>query len=463
MLDLHSVTGFSDDSRNIEDGFVFFVIKGVVFDGYKFIESAIRNGAKHIVLEYGAIIEQRDGISYHFVDDVRLELALFASRFYKEKPKNIVAVTGTNGKTSVVDFFRQICILTKGNGASIGTLGLISNCYTKETGLTTPSSVFLNKELSHLAKLGVDYVGIEASSHALEQKRLDGVNINVAAFTTLGHDHLDYHGSMEAYFESKLRLFNELVTETAVIFNDFERSNEIIEICKKRGIKIITYGNFENSDFFFKSIDSKDYICFFGNKRAFKCKENFQKLNLLCAIAMAASCGIDIDDICMVLDRIVHVPGRFEKVISINGVDFFVDFAHTPDAIEYALFRIRSACKGRVITIFGCGGNRDKSKRRIMGEIASKYSDFLIITDDNPRHEDPGSIRGKIISGIPHNLSYLEIADRKEAIRKAVELSRENDIVVALGKGHERAQIIGDIHHEHSDKDEIIKAAVRNS
>ncbi|MDZ5762147.1 UDP-N-acetylmuramoyl-L-alanyl-D-glutamate--LD-lysine ligase [Candidatus Cyrtobacter comes] len=457
-LNLNLVSGFADDSRKVGPGFVFFVINGKVINGVEFIDEAIRNGASDIVLEEGLEIITKDGINYHFVKDVRKELAIFASVFYKRKPKNIVAVTGTNGKTSTVDFFRQICILTMGGGASIGTLGLKSSAYNKKTPLTTPPSIILNQELNKLAESGIEYVALEASSHGLDQKRLDGLEIRVGAFTNFSLDHLDYHLSSSAYLRAKLRLFNELINETAVMYDSFDVVDEVINVCKGRGLRVIQYGKSRGSDLFLEYDNSNCYITIFNDKFPFDIdlSGDFQKINLMCAIAMAIACGIDKSDILNVISKIKNVDGRFEKIATINGADFFVDFAHTPDAVYTILSEAKKFCNGRIISVIGCGGDRDKSKRLIMGNVSAKYSDLVIVTDDNPRNENPSSIRKEIISGII-NRDYVEIADRKLAIKAAAEIAEEGDVVFILGKGHECGQIIKGIEYEHNDKEEILK------
>ncbi len=447
-----NVSGFSDDSRKVRPGFAFFVINGNIINGVGFIDDAIGNGATDIILEEGIEITKRDGVNYHFVNNIRKELAIFASNFYKKKPKNIVAVTGTNGKTSVADFFRQICILTTGNGASVGTLGLKSNVYDKKLLLTTPPSSMLNEELSVLAESGIEYVALEASSHGLDQSRLDGLEIRVGAFTTLGLDHLDYHKSPHEYLKAKLRLFSELVTETAVVHDALD--DEIINACN--GLRVIRYGASSKSDLFLEAAER--HLTIFGKKFQFNVNLqcDFQKTNLVCAIAMAIACGIDITDILCIVPEIKNVDGRFEKVATINGADFFVDFAHTPDAVFAVLSEAKKLCKRRIVSVVGCGGNRDRSKRSLMGECSAIYSDLVIITDDNPRDEDPATIRREIISGIATQ-NYIEIADRKAAIQAAAQIATEGDLVLILGKGHEVGQIINGIEYPHNDKEEILK------
>jgi MurE/MurF fusion protein len=462
------IKGISFDSRLVKKKDVFFAINGQKVSGHKFINHALIKGAAAIVSE------KKEGLKkiskpVLIVNDVRKSLAEACSNYYKRKPSKIIAVTGTNGKSSVADFFYQILNFNNISVASIGTLGIISKKYKKKTNLTSIDSLSLHKSLEILDKNKVKNVILEASSHGLDQKRIDFINIDIGIFTNLSHDHLDYHENMKSYLNSKLHLFNKLLKRNAkVIINQENKEYKIIKnIAKKRKLKEITIGqNFGTIKILSHSynknaqdvkilIDSKIYflkIPLIGY---------FQVKNLLLAMLAALSCGLKKDEIFTSLSKIKPVNGRLECVANLdNNSKIIIDFAHTPDALEQTLIALRDHYKKEIVLIFGCGGDRDKKKRPVMGRIAKKYCKKIIITDDNPRNENPKKIRESILQGC--NNSAIDIGSRKKALKIGIEQLEANEILLVAGKGHEQIQDYGKKIFNFSDK-KIIKKIVRNN
>ena len=389
------------------------------------------------------------------------------SNLYKKKPKNIAAVTGTNGKSSVADFFYQILKLNKKKVSSIGTLGIRSKNYSRKTNLTSMDPLFLHKNLEILAKKRIDNVILEASSHGLKQRRLNNLNIKTGIFTNLSHDHLDYHKNMKSYLESKLYLFKELLNKKSTIVTDEENKEfqKIKNIAKKRKIKPITIGkNFGTIKIISNKYDGAEQIVKISvNSKIFTLKLSligfFQIKNLLLACLAASSFGISIKKIFKKLHKIKTVPGRLESVVSLkNNSYIIVDFAHTPHALEQALIAIKKQFKKEIILVFGCGGDRDKLKRYKMGLIAKKYCKKIYVTDDNPRNENPEKIRKKIISGCKK--LAVNIGNRKKAIETAISNLKSNEILLVAGKGHEENQNYGNKILKFSDK-KVIKQIVK--
>ena len=389
------------------------------------------------------------------------------SNFYKNKPRNIVAVTGTNGKSSVADFFYQILNINKVPAASIGTLGILSKSYKKKTNLTTMDPLSLHENLEILAKNKINNVILEASSHGLEQRRLDNLNIKTGIFTNLSHDHLDYHHNIKSYFNSKMHLFKKLLNKKSKIITD-ETNKEfkiIKNIANKRKIKKITIGTNSGN---IKILQNK----YRENKQIVKISVNskffileipligyFQIKNLFMAILAASSCGLNQKKIFNQVNKIKPVPGRLECVARLNNnSNIIVDFAHTPDALEQSLVALKKQFKKEIIIVFGCGGERDKKKRPIMGKIAKKYCRKIFITDDNPRNENPKKIRNAIMKGCKK--LAVNIGNRKEAIKTAIKELGTNEILLVAGKGHEKIQDYGNRILNFSDK-KVIKEIIK--
>ena len=407
------INGISFDSRKVKRKDVFFAIEGKKTSGIKFINEAISKGAS-AVISSKTIRYKNKTIPLIIVKDVRKVLSEACSYFYKKKPSNIIAVTGTNGKSSVADFYYQILRLNKIPAASIGTLGILSKTYKKKTNLTSIDPISLHKNLEILANKKINNVILEASSHGLEQKRLDNLNINTAIFTNLSHDHLDYHKNMKSYLNSKLYLFKNLIKKKSTIITDEENKEFKIlkNIASKKKLKLKTIGlNSKNIKILNNSYkQDKQIIKISFNSKIFVLKipliGYFQIKNLLIAVLAALSCGLNAKKIFTQIGKIKPVPGRLEHIINLkNNSDIIVDFAHTPDALEQSLIDLKKQFKKKIVLVFGCGGERDKKKRSLMGVIAKKYCRKVFITDDNPRNENPKKIRNSIIRTCKKNSS----------------------------------------------------------
>lgn len=420
-------------------------------------------------LEKGAglvFAEQSQNTKVVKIQDARLLASKLAKFVYPEQPKVCIAITGTNGKSSTAHFLSQIWTSSEIKSANLGTLGLfidqekISPPGIDIPNLTTPDSITLHKIMSYLKNIGVDHCVFEASSHALEQKRCHGIELTVAALTNFASDHLDYHKTRESYLNAKLRLFTEILprNKPCIVSADFP---DIYEKVSKINKNLLTFGLSEknlvratniketvNKIVFDLLHDGKTYpkieLQLFGK---------FQIMNILCAITLALASGIDIDAIVKALPSVRPLNGRMEHIRTYNGGDVFIDFAHTTEGFKNAITCFRTVCPGKLICVFGCGGNRDKSKRAEMGKIASEIADICIVTDDNPRTESPKEIRKQIISACP---KAIEIESRKAAIHKALSIIQPGDFVIVAGKGHEDYQIYGDKKIHFNDKEEIL-------
>jgi UDP-N-acetylmuramoyl-L-alanyl-D-glutamate--2,6-diaminopimelate ligase len=442
-----TVTGFAIDHRKVAPGTVFGAFQGAAFNGEDFIDEAIAAGAIAIVARPEANISG----AVHIADSVpRRAFANLAAKFFKPFPQHIAAVTGTNGKTSTAELTRQLWRMAGHHAASIGTLGITTASDQAKTGLTTPDIVTFLSNMSGLAREGISHAIFEASSHGLSQYRSEGVPVSVAAFTNLSRDHLDYHGSMEEYFEAKMRLFDEVVDEngTAVIWADDEWSDAVIARVKKREIRLITVGEKgkgiellsrqptqlgQTLELRIQGDVSKVKLPLIGA---------YQAANVLVAAGIVMASGGEVEDVLGHMARLQPVRGRLERaVITKSGAPVYVDYAHTPDGLKAAIAALRPHTKGKLITVFGAGGDRDKGKRPEMGAIAVADSDIAIVTDDNPRGEDPALIRADIMAGAP---AAHDIGDRRYAIAFAIEHAEPDDIVLIAGKGHEQGQIIMD-------------------
>lgn len=455
-----SVTNIVDDSRKATLGSMFFAINGNASDGNIFIQDAIKNGAKFVVSRgENFSMEKHGDVIFFFVTNPRKELARVCSIFWPTNFDHVIAVTGTNGKSSTVDIVRQIWIHSDINAASVGTLGIITKNFEIKGSLTSPGAIALRHIFDDFKKKNIKNVAMEASSHGLDQHRVDGIKFSVCAFTNFTQDHLDYHKTFENYWLAKERLFSELGGDFFVINSDDIMSEKIEKIAREKNIKYISYG--KKSDqiklISVREIDQyqKVKISFFGREIEFDLSlaGDFQVYNSLCAMGICYATGISIDSICESLKKLKPINGRLELVGQCNDASIYIDYAHTPDALKNAILSLRKHTKNRLLVVFGCGGNRDKDKRHLMGKIAKKFADIAVITDDNPRNEDPKSIRKMILDGYP---DAKEITDRKEAIKFAINQLRSGDILLVAGKGHEDYQILasGKIHF--SDKEIIL-------
>lgn len=442
-----NVTGFAIDNRKVAQGTIFGAFQGAKFNGEDFIADAIAAGAAAIVARPEAKVEG----AVHIADsNPRRFFAQLAARFFTPVPSHVAAVTGTNGKTSTVELTRQLWRMAGHSAASIGTLGVTTASDSVSTGLTSPDIVTFLSNMSGLAREGVSHVAYEASSHGLDQYRTEGLSVQVAAFTNLSRDHLDYHGDLDSYFDAKMRLFDEVVDETgtAVIWADDAWSDKVVARAKARDLRIITVG--EKGDGITMLSRTPTQL---GQVLELKIQGGahkvqlpligaYQAYNALVAAGITMASGEDVESVLGNLARLQPVRGRLERAcITRSGAPVYVDYAHTPDGLAAAIEALKPHVKGRLITVFGAGGDRDKGKRPEMGAIAASQSDIAIIADDNPRSEDPAAIRADIAEGAP---GALNIGDRREAIARAIAEAHADDIVMIAGKGHEQGQIVGD-------------------
>lgn len=449
------------DSRKAGSNSLFVAIRGEKADGHTFIQDALERGCRLFVLERDIPLDLPVKV---IVPDTREALALLARGFFDipDTKLRMIAVTGTNGKTTVTSFIRHIFESSGVRASVIGTLGYNIGDRFVRTDLTTPNPVSLFGILHDMVSSGVEIVAMEASSHSIVQRRIAGIEFRVAVFTNLSEDHLDYHGDMESYFEAKKRLFSTLSPDGLAIVNiDDPYGRRIVDVA---GDKVWTY-SLENptADFFVSrfsltdegttlSIRHKDMYCSIGTQLLGK----FNIYNTVSAMAACFALGLDRDAICRAIPTFVSPPGRLEQVKEVRGTRVFIDYAHTPDALKSLLLTLKEVTRGRLIVVFGCGGDREKAKRPIMGKIAAEVADLAVVTSDNPRSEDPESIVDEITSGIPPKFSYVAIIDRREAIRYALSTASSDDIVVIAGKGHEDYQIFADRTIHFSDKEVVI-------
>ena len=442
------VKGLTADSRQVEPGFLFAALSGTAADGREYIEDAARRGAIAILTDTS--FEPEDCSLPCFRDDnPRLTLARLAARFYGAQPETIAAVTGTNGKTSVAHFTRNIWEEMGYAAASIGTLGVVLPDETLPLGYTTPDPVLLHKTLTYLAGHGIRHTVIEASSHGLDQYRLDGAHVKSAAFTNLTRDHLDYHASSESYLNAKLGLVSRVLDKsgTAVLNAASAVYPAFLRAAKSRGVNIISYGR-EGSELKLVSLlpeiaGQRITVEVYGEKQEIMLPlaGEFQAMNALCALGLVIGAGGDLARAVDALSRITNVPGRLELVAHLaNDALIYVNYAHSPDALETVLEAVRGHASGKIHVVFGCGGDRDRGKRAEMGRIAALYADRIIVTDDNPRSEDPAKIRADIIVACPE---AMNIGDRQAAIETAIRALGREDILVIAGKGHEEGQVVG--------------------
>ncbi len=442
------IAGVAADSRKIKNGFLFVAISGAKADGAHFARQAAAAGAVAVAAE------QRpeglpDTVTFVSVKNARRTFALAASKIFPRQPQTIAAVTGTSGKTSVAAFTRQIWSALGLHAASIGTIGVVSPKGEHYGSLTTPDPVDLHRALDHLVEEGVTHLALEASSHGLDQHRLDGVRIAAGAFTNLSRDHLDYHATIEAYLSAKLRLFEDLIMPggTAVIGVDDCYAGQVVEVAKKRGLTIMAVGE-HGDDIRLAGGTIEGFaqvVAIAHGGRTYKVKiplvGAFQVQNAAIAAGLAIASGAEPARVFAALEKLSGAKGRLELAGTHNGAPVFIDYAHKPDALKKALESLRPYARGNLTVVFGAGGDRDTGKRPIMGRIAAENADRVIVTDDNPRSENPAAIRSAILA---EARGAVEIGDRAEAIRQAIADLKGGDVLLIAGKGHETGQIIGD-------------------
>lgn len=451
------IRGLTADSRAVKPGYLFAAIPGTKADGRRFANDAIDAGAAAVLTLKGSELSGVPAGKVIGVDNPRRALARMAARFYGAQPETVAAVTGTNGKTSVALFTQQIWTRLGHKAASLGTLGLRAPGRKPSSGLTTPDPVALHRDLAEIAREGVTHLALEASSHGLDQYRLDGIRISAAAFTNLSRDHLDYHPTMEAYRDAKLRLFRELLPEdgTAVLNADSGDFAHFNAACQDRGIAVIPYGSKAGDGLVLKELKAEPTglaMSFSASGRMHAVHVplygTFQGENLLCALGLVQATGGDVAATVDTLPELDGVPGRMQKVAEFKGAPIFVDYAHTPGALETVLAAIRPHVRERLAVVFGAGGDRDPGKRPMMGAAAARLADIAYVTDDNPRSEDPASIRAAILADCPGG---IEVDGRRNAIERAVAGLADGDALVIAGKGHEQGQIVGDTTHPFDD------------
>ncbi len=462
-VNMIEIGGLSADSRAIKPGFLFAALPGVNVDGAAFVDKAVANGAVAVLAARDAEISDLAGVAIIRAREPRQVLATIAARFFAAQPETAVAVTGTSGKTSVVDFTRQLFNALGLRAASVGTIGIVKPDGATYGSLTTPDPVSLHRGLAELAGEGVSHLAFEASSHGLDQFRLDGVRLTAGAFTNLGRDHLDYHPTMEAYLAAKMRLFRDLLQpgQPAVINMDGARSADVARIAAERGLDVLEVGRTGNL-LRLISVEPEG----FAQRLTLEMRGGrlsvllplvgaYQVENALVAAGLAIAAGCDGVDVVRALEKLSGVKGRLEIAGEHKGGLAVIDYAHKPEALSAALDAVRPFVTGRLICVFGCGGDRDKGKRPIMGAIAARLADIVIVTDDNPRSEDSAKIRAEILAACP---GAREIGDRREAISTAVAMMGAGDVVLVAGKGHETGQIVGDKVLPFSDHEELAAA-----
>jgi UDP-N-acetylmuramoyl-L-alanyl-D-glutamate--2,6-diaminopimelate ligase len=458
------VTGITADSRKAAPGVLFAALSGSKADGAKFIADAAVKGAVAVLAAETASVPDGLAIPVLRAPEPRRALALMAAAFYARQPEMAVAVTGTSGKTSVAEFTRQLFAAAGRRAASLGTIGLVKPDGAVYGSLTTPDPVTLHETLAALAAEGISHLAFEASSHGLDQYRLDGVKVSAGAFTNLGRDHLDYHPTTEAYLAAKLRLFEELLPPgaPAVVNADGARAGDVVRAAEKRGLRLVTVGA-KGETVRLEKLGRDGFAQTLTVRHAGRTYDvrlpligTYQVENALVAAGLAIAVGEDPAVVIPALEGLSGVKGRLEIVGEKNGALAVVDYAHKPEALEAALDGVRPFVTGKLICVFGCGGDRDRGKRPIMGAISAARADVTIVTDDNPRTEEPAAIRAEILAAAP---SATEVGDRAEAIRTAVRLMQPGDVVLVAGKGHETGQIVGQTVIPFSDHD-CLRAAL---
>src|SRR5437667_10216350 len=445
-----AVSGLAVDSRAVSPGDLFFALTGHKTDGARFIDSAVSSGAVAVAADRPPQAGSR--VPFVVTPNPRRALALAAAKFFPRQPQTIAAVTGTSGKTSVAAFTRQIWQDLGHTSASIGTIGLVSPKRTVYGSLTTPDPIALHRQLDEIAGEGVTHLAFEASSHGLDQYRLDGVRIAAGGFTNLTRDHMDYHPDVAHYLNAKLRLFRDLVVAggAAVISADHDCSQEVIDAARAGKLRVIAVGRKADGNEGIRLVEAE--IDGFAQKLALEHRGRkltiklplvgeFQIENALVAAGLAIGTGSDVEKVFASLERLEGAKGRLERVGERNGAPIFVDYAHKPDALAKALQALRPYAKRKLVVVFGAGGDRDAGKRPLMGAIAAENADHVIVTDDNPRSENPDTIRAAILAAAK---GAKDIGDRAEAIRAGIAVLQPGDALLIAGKGHETGQIVGD-------------------
>jgi len=441
------VTGFAIDHRKVAPGTVFGAFRGTLHNGEDYIPAAVEAGAAAVVARAEVPVS---GATHVAAEEPRREFARLAAQFFAPFPETVIAVTDTNDKTSNVELTRHLWRMAGHPAASIGTLGVTTADDQVTTGLTTPDIVTFLGNMAGLAREGITHAAFEASSHGLSQYRTEGLPVHAAAFTNFTRDHLDYHGTMEAYFEAKMRLFSEVVEPdgTAVVWMDDPKSAEVVRRCRERGLNVITVGKAGEALRLVERVPTQ-----LGQQLVIEAEGKthkivlpligaYQAANALTALGLVLATGGALEPTLVHLARLQPVRGRLERaVITRAGAPIYVDYAHTPDAIEAAIEALRPHAVGGLIIVFGAGGDRDVGKRSEMGAVAVRLADMAIVTDDNPRSEDPAAIRRDILSSAP---GAREVAGRRDAIAAAVAEAGPDDIILLAGKGHEQGQIVGD-------------------
>lgn len=456
------ISGITADSRNTGKGFLFAALDNGINDGAQYIESAVLNGATAVLCQKAVLAEKYPEVIFIESANTNSDFAKIAAAYYRRQPRHMAAVTGTNGKTSIADFVRQIITAMGQNAASIGTLGLIKNDNPPVAYVnTTPGVITIHKDLQRLAEDGFDYAIMEASSHGICQYRIGGVDFEAAGFTNLTRDHLDYHKTMENYYAAKKILFTDILRKggTAVLNADEEVFEDLSKACLNTGKKVLSYG-YNGKDIRLLNIRPSVNGQFLDIELFGQAKEifiplagEFQAMNVLCALGLVIVLTGKTEEACALLPKIRGAKGRLEFVGETrNGASVFVDYAHTPDALENVIKAMRGHCRGKLHVLFGCGGDRDAGKRPLMGKIATELADEVYVTDDNPRTENPDAIRKQIMAAAPnaHN-----IGDRKEAICKAVSALNSGDVLIVAGKGHETGQYINGKIYPFSDQEVV--------
>jgi len=456
------IRGIASDSRKVRPGTLFIAVPGTKADGLSFVPQALSAGAVAILGER-APADLPDDVAFARATNVRRALALLAARFYPRQPATIAAVTGTSGKTSVAAFTRQIWAALGHQAASIGTIGLVTPREEIYGALTTPDPIALAEMLDRLAREGITHLAIEASSHGLDQHRIDGVRVTVGAFTNLSRDHMDYHPTEEAYLAAKLILFERIVAPggAAVIWADSPHAARVIASAARRGLRVLTVGR-NGGAIRLTDVEIDGFVQHLSLAHAGRSYRvrlplvgAFQVENALVAAGIAIAAGSDPAQVFAALERLEGAKGRLELIGARNGAPVFVDYAHKPDALAKALEALRPYARRRLVVVFGAGGDRDQGKRPIMGAIAAEKADAVIVTDDNPRSENPAAIRAAILAAAR---GAREIGDRGEAIRAAVAALEPGDVLLVAGKGHESGQIVGDRVLDFSDHEAVAAA-----
>jgi UDP-N-acetylmuramoyl-L-alanyl-D-glutamate--2,6-diaminopimelate ligase len=445
-FDALPIAGITADSRAVKPGFLFAAVPGTKADGLTFVPQALAAGAAAVMAERAPSLPE--SVGFVGVRDVREALAHTAAKFFPRQPATIAAITGTSGKTSVAAFTRQIWSALGNSAASIGTIGVVAPDGAVYGSLTTPDPIELHQTLDRLSADGVTHLAVEASSHGLHQHRLDGLRVKVGAFTNITRDHLDYHQTLDAYLRAKLLIYERLVQPdgAAVIDVDHEHADAMVVAARARGLEIFTVGRNGTSVALLETrIDGFAQIMRVANAgREYQVRlplvGGFQVENALVAAGIVLATGEDPPAVFEALASLEGAKGRLELVGDRQGAPVFVDYAHKPDALEKALEALRPYTKRRLVVVIGAGGDRDQGKRPIMGAIAVEKADNVIVTDDNPRSEDPAAIRAAILAAAP---GALEIGDRRRAIMRAVADLEPGDVLLIAGKGHETGQIVG--------------------